>query len=141
MSPPAGRYERVQFLDAALDDLRTVAERSPAVLREVLVCLKRLDQGSLQPTPLHDFARTGDVTDCGKIVVALENEPEYRVVVRNVEGDFHVSEVVAVEDRAGDLPYLLAGLRLERIQDPVRRSDTLRRVSRLRRVLGGSEET
>lgn len=138
-SPPPGGYERVQFLDAALDDLRELAGRSPAVLREVFACLKRLDQGSLLPTPLQDFAKTGDLTDCGKIVIALEDEPEYRVVVRNVEGDFHVSEVIAVEDRTGDLPYLLAGLRLGRIQDPVRRSDTLRRVFRLRKMLGGNE--
>lgn len=139
MSPPQGSYQRVQFLDAALDDLRTLAKRSPAVLREVLACLKRLDQGSLQPTPLHDFAKTGDLTDCGKIVVALEDEPEYRIVVRNVESDFHVSEVIAVEDRTEDLPYLLAGLRLGRIQDPVRRSDTQRRLFRLRKMLGGGE--
>lgn len=139
MSPPQGSYQRVQFLDTALDDLRTLAKRSPAVLREVLACLKRLDQGSLQPTPLHDFAKTGDLTDCGKIVVALEDEPEYRIVVRNVESDFHVSEVIAVEDRTEDLPYLLAGLRLGRIQDPVRRSDTQRRLFRLRKMLGGGE--
>lgn len=139
MSPPQGSYQRVQFLDTALDDLRTLAKRSPAVLREVLACLKRLDQGSLQPTPLHDFAKTGDLTDCGKIVVALEDEPEYRIVVRNVESDFHVSEVIAVEDRTEDLPYLLAGLRLGRIQDPVRRSDTQRRLFRLRKMLGGRE--
>lgn len=138
MSPPQGSYQRVQFLDAALEDLRTLAKQSPAVLREVLACLKRLDQGSLQPTPLHDFAKTGDLTDCGKIVIALEDEPEYRIVVRNVESDFHVSEVIAVEDRTEDLPYLLAGLRLRRIQDPVRRSDT-QRVFRLRKMLGGRE--
>ena len=70
-------------------------------------------------------------------MIALEDEPEYRVVVRNVEGDFHVSEVIAVEDRTGDLPYLLAGLRLGRIQSPVHKSDTLRRVFRLRKMLGG----
>lgn len=36
---------------------------------------------------------------------------------------FMVSEVIAVEDRTQDLPYLLAGLRLLRIDDVVRRSD------------------
>lgn len=131
------RYARVQFLDGAIDDLRTLATRSPVVLREVFTKLKELDAGSLQPQPLNNFAKTGDLTDCGKIVVALDGEPEYRIVVRWVDGAFHVFEVVAVEDRTQDLPYLLAGLRLERIQDPVRRSDTQRRVFRIRRMLGG----
>lgn len=130
------RYERVQFLDEAIDDLRIVATRSPAVLREVLRQLKRLDAGLLHPQPLNDFAKTGDLSDCSKIVVALPGEPEYRIVVRLVDGAFHVFEVVAVEERTQDLPYLLAGLRLERMEDPVRRSDALRRVHRVRRLLG-----
>lgn len=129
-------YERVQFLDAAIDDLRTVATRSPAVLHEVFRQFKMLDAGSLQPEPLHDFAKTGDLTHCGKIVVALPGEPEHRIGVRFVDGAFYVFEVVAVEDRTQDLPYLLAGLRLERIQDPIRKSETLRRVNRIRRLLG-----
>ena len=49
-------------------------------------------------------------------------------------GGFEVSEVIAVEDRAGDLPYLLAGLRLGRLQDPVRRSDAQRRIARIRQL-------
>lgn len=133
---PGVRYERVQFLDDAIDDLRIVANRSPVVLREVLRHLKRLDEGVLSPQPLHDFAKTGDLTDCGKIVVALPDESEHRIVVRFVDGVFQVYEVVAVEDRTQDLPYLLAGLRLERIQDPIRKSDALRRVHRVRRLLG-----
>jgi hypothetical protein len=46
-----------------------------------------------------------------------------------------VSEVVAVEDRTQDLPYLLAGLRLGPIGDPVRRSDAQRKVFRVRKLL------
>lgn len=46
---------------------------------------------------------------------------------------YEVTEVIAVEDRAGDLPYLLAGLRLGRLADPVCRSDALRRIDRIRR--------
>jgi hypothetical protein len=34
----------------------------------------------------------------------------------------------------GDLPYLLAGLRLGRLDDPVRRSDAQRRVARIRQL-------
>lgn len=129
------RFERVTFLDAALDDLKLVAARSRAVLTEVFRLLKQLDAGTLSPQPLHDFAKTGDLSDCGKIVVALPGEPEYRIVVKGQGGTFAVSEVIAVEDRSQDLPYLLAGLRLGRIDDPIRRSDVGRRVYRIRKVL------
>ena len=56
-------------------------------------------------------------------------------MVREAGGHFEVVEVVAVEDRSGDLPYLLAGLRLGRLDDPVRRSEAQRRVARIRRLL------
>lgn len=130
-------YQRVQFLDAAVEDMRAVAARSTVVLREVARLLKELDAGRLTPQPLQDYAKTGDLSDCGKIVVAVEGEPEYRIVVRDVEGGFEVCEVVAVEDRTGDLPYLLAGLRLARIDEPVRRADAQRGVFRILRVLRG----
>lgn len=136
-APDAGRYGRVQFLDEAQEDLRSVARRSPTVLREVFRLLKLLDDGKLRPQALQNFGKTGDLSDCGKIVVALEGQPEHRIVVRNVDGGFRVSEVVAVGDRTQDLPYLLAGLRLERIKDPIRRSDAQRRIFRIRKLLGG----
>ena len=136
-APDPGPYRRVHFLDEAREDLRGVARRSPAVLREVFRLLKLLDDGKLRPQALQNFGKTGDLSDCGKIVVALEDEPEHRIVVRSVDGGFRVCEVVAVDDRTQDLPYLLAGLRLERIKDPIRRSDTQRRVFRIRKLLGG----
>ena len=120
-----------------MEDLRALADRSRPVLLEVFRLLKDLDAGRLVPTPLHDYAKTGDLTDCGKIVVAIEGQPEHRIVVRDLGGHFVVSEVVAVEDRTGDLPYLLAGLRLGRLADPVRRSEAERRIERLRRHRGG----
>lgn len=119
-----------------MQDLRELAVRSRPVLMEVLRLLKRLDEARLVPQPLRDYAKTGDLTDCGKIVVRVEGEPEHRIVVRDVGGYFLVSEVIAVEDRSGDLPYLLAGLRLGRLTDPERRSVTARRISQLRRRLG-----
>ena len=129
------RFTRVTFRDEAMEDLRRLAERSQAVLIEVFRLLKALDAGSLVPAPLHDYAKTGDLTDCGKIVVTVEGEDEHRIVVREVgEAGFEVSEVIAVEDRTGDLPYLLAGLRLGRLNDPVRRSDAQRRVARIRQL-------
>jgi hypothetical protein len=132
VTPP---FTRVTFRDDAMADLRRLAGRSQAVLLEVFRLLKELDAGELAPVPLHDYAKTGDLTDCGKIVVAVEGEPEHRIVVRELgEEGFEVSEVIAVEDRTGDLPYLLAGLRLGRLKDPVRRSDAQRRVARLRQL-------
>ena len=129
------RFERVTFLDEAMGDLRSLAERSQVVLVEVFRLLKALDAGDLSPVPLHDYANTGDLTDCGKLVVALDDEPEHRIVVRDLgAGNFEVSEVIAIEDRTEDLPYLLAGLRLGRLDDPVRRSDAQRRVDRIRRL-------
>jgi hypothetical protein len=118
-----------------MGDLRSLAERSHVMLVEVFRLLKALDAGVLSPVPLHDFSKTGDLTNCGKIVVELPGEPVHRIVVRDLGGgDFEVSEVIAVEDRTGDLPYLLAGLRLGRLEDPIRRSDVQRRVDRIRRL-------
>jgi hypothetical protein len=132
------RFTRVTFRDDAVEDLRRLAERSRTTLLEVFRLLKELDAGSLSPVPLHDYAKTGDLTDCGKIVVAVEGEPEHRIVVRDVgKGAFEISEVIAVEDRTADLPYLLAGLRLGRLEDPIRRSDAQRRVARIRQLRDG----
>jgi len=129
------RFTRVSFRDDAMQDLRRLAESSQPVLLEVFRLLKALDAGALVPVSLHDHAKTGDLTDCGKIVVAVEGEPEHRIVVRDLgDAAFEVSEIITVEDRTGDLPYLLAGLRLGRLDDPVRRSDAQRRVARIRQL-------
>lgn len=136
MSEAAGPYQRVLFPEEARADLRALNERSPVVLREVFRLLKLLDGGAISPTPLRDFGKTGDLTDFGKIVAIVDEEPEHRIVVRSVEGRFQVSEVAAVDDRTEDLPYLLAGVRLGRITDPARRSDAQRKLFRVRRMLG-----
>lgn len=104
------------------------------MLLELFRLLKQLVAGEESPQPLHDHAKTGDLGDCGKIVVAVDDEPEYRIVVRDLGGHFQVSEVVAVEARESDLPYLLAGLRLGRITDPMRGSDVQRRIRRIRNL-------
>ena len=129
------RFTRVSFRDDAMQGLRRLAERSQPVLLEVFRLLETLDAGALVPVSLHDYAKTGDLTDRGKIVVAVEGEPEHRIVVRDLgDAAFEVSEVITVEDRTGDLPYLLAGLRLGRLDDPSRRSDAQRRVARIRQL-------
>ena len=130
-------YANVTFLDEAVEDLRRIAKRSPEVVREVFRLLKQLDTGELLPRRLQDYAKTGDLTDCGKIVVALDDVPEHRIVVRDIgRGTFEVCEVITVEARTEDLAYLLAGVRLGRIDDPVRRSDIGRRVNRIQEALG-----
>ena len=129
------RFTRVTFRDDAMEDLRRLAERSQVTLLAVFRLLEALEAGTLAPLPLHDDAKTGGLTDGGKIVVAVEGEPEHRIVVRDLgQGAFEVSGVIAVEDRTGDLPSLLAGLRLGRLEDPVRRSDAQRRVARIRQL-------
>ena len=125
----------MRFLAAAADDVRALARRSRPLLEEVFRLLVLLDRGSIAPTPLQDFAKSGDLSDCGKLVVAVDGEPEHRIVVRELGGSFEIVEVVAVEDRTGDLPYLLAGLRLGRLDDPVRRSAAQRRIARIRGLL------
>ncbi len=125
-------FQWVQFTDAALDDLRSINDRARPVLMQVFTVLKRLDAGQVRPTPLRDFAKTGDLTDCGKLVVHTDGHPEYRIVVRSAAGVFEVSEVICVEERTDDLASLLAGIRLGRIANPLRRSDTQRRIARIR---------
>ena len=130
-------YTNVSFLDEAVEDLRRIARHSPDVVREVLRLLKQLDAGTITPVRLHDYGKTGDLTDCGKIVVIVEGRAEHRIVVRDLgKGGFEVCEVITVEERTQDLAYLLAGLRLGRINDPIRRSDISRRVDRIQKALG-----
>ncbi len=95
-------------------------------------------QGTLRPTPLEHYAKTGDLSDCGKVVVETAGHPEYRIVVRDAGGAIEIIEVVTVEERADDLAYLLAGVRLGRITDPIRRSDTDRKIARIRKLRSGS---
>ena len=130
-------FANVTFLDEAVEDLRRIAQRWPELAIEVLRLLKQLDAGALTPRRLNDYAKTGDLSDCGKIVVALDDVPEHRIVVRDIgRGTFEVCEVITVEARTEDLAYLLAGVRLGRIDDPVRRSDIGRRVDRIQKALG-----
>ena len=125
-------YERVRLTAAALEDLDTIYARSVEALKQVFRQLRRLDDGEITPVPLQDYAKTGDLSDCGKIVVEVDNEPEYRIVVRDTGTSYDVIDVLVVELRDDDLAYLLAGLRLGRIVDPLRRSDAQRRIARIR---------
>ena len=133
MTAPSGNpYERVRLTAQALGDLDRIQGRSIDALREVFRQLRRLDRAEIAPTPLQDYAKTGDLSDCGKIIVEVKGGLEYRIVVREGAEHYDIIEVLVVEARESDLAYLLAGLRLGRILDPVRRSDTQRRVERIR---------
>lgn len=127
-------FDRVSFTDDAIADLRGISNRSSAVLLQIFAALKRLDAGLLRPIRLQDHGKTGDLTDCGKIVVEADGYPDHRIVVRDLGNGFEISEVVAVDERTEDLAYLLAGVRLGRITDPIRRSDTQRKIARIRRL-------
>ncbi len=128
------------LLDEAVEDLRRIAKRSPEVVKEIPRLLKQLDAGELVPRRLQDDAKTGDPTECGKIVEEVGGEPEHRIVVRDVGlGNFEVCEVITVEARIEDLAYLRAGLCLGRFNDPVRRSDISQRVNRIPKALGRNE--
>jgi len=128
------QFAKVQLTDEAIADLKGIDQRAPAVLTQVFRALKRLNAGTLRPVPLNDYGKTGDLSDCGKIVVETEGHPEYRIVVRDVGNGVEVLEVVTVEERTQDLAYLITGVRLGRITDPIRRSDTQRKIARIRRL-------
>lgn len=127
-----GRAVRVLVTEWARDDLRAIQLRHPDVVVKVLSLLQQLESGRLQVRRLRSFGKTGDLSDCGKIPVLVDGAPEHRIVVREMgDGDFEVVEVVAVEERADDLVYLLTALRLSRLVEPVHRSDVERRVARV----------
>ena len=113
---------------------RCIRERAAPVLRNVFTALKALDQGTLRPTLLKYYAKTGDLRDCGKVVVETDGHPEYRIVVREVGGSIEIIEIVTLEERADDLAYLLAGVRPGRITDRIRRSETDRKIARIQKL-------
>lgn len=127
-------FSNVLFTDDAIADLHGIKNRALPVLTEIFRALKRLDEGTLRPVPLKDYGKTGDLGDCGKIIVETAGYPEYRIVVRDLGNTFEISEVVTVEERTQDLAYLLTGVRLGRIADPIRRSDIERKIARIRKL-------
>lgn len=105
-----------------------------ALLVGALRVIKRVAEGEVRPRPLRPFGKTGDLSDCSRAYFGAEPDGDsHRVVFRHDEDGIEVLEVVVVEERRGDLAYLLAALRLARLDDPVRRSDAQRAVARLQR--------
>jgi hypothetical protein len=102
-APRPQPFSRVRLLAAVADDLKQIRDRFPPVVTEAFRALKRLDDGSLQPTPLRDFAKTGDLTDYGKVVVETPGAPKHRIVVRSRQGGYEIIEAVAIEAHTEDL--------------------------------------
>lgn len=128
-------FTRVTFFDEAIEDLKEIQRRSPAAIEPIFRLLKGLDSGAVEPKRLHDFAKTGDLSDCGKLVVEVDGEPEHRIVVRSTSSGLEVIEIIAVEARAEDIAYLLAGLRLGRITGAYEVADAKRKVALVRKRL------
>lgn len=124
---------RIRLTEMARSDLHDLHGQDPRLVAEALRAVQRVDRRQLPPKPLRPFGKTGDLSDCSRVYFgATPGEDTHRVVFREVGDHLEILEVVVVEERRGDLAYLLAALRLERLQDPVRRSDAQRAVSRLR---------
>ena len=77
-------FDRVTFTDDAIADLHGINNRTAPVLRQIFTALKHLDAGLLHPVPLQDYGKTGDLPDCGKIVVETDGHPDHRIVVRDL---------------------------------------------------------
>lgn len=92
--------------------------------------------------PLSDRTKTGDLSDCYKAPFGHDpRNPTHRLVYRRVGDAVEVVEVIAVGPRQDDAAYLMAGLRMERITDPARRSLAERIVHRvLTRFTGSTDD-
>lgn len=124
---------RIRLTEAARSDLRDLQQQDRALVEAALRAILQVDRGELAPKPLRPFGKTGDLSDCSRVYFgAGPGEDTHRVVFREAGDHLEILEVVVVEERRGDLAYLLAALRLERLHDPVRRSDAQRAVARLR---------
>lgn len=128
------RFKRVRFTDESKQDLHGLQQDDPALLVEALRTAKLLDTGRLEGRRLRDFSKTGDLTDCRAVYFGVdEDDDTHRMVFREDASGIDVLEVVAVGERADDIAYLLAGLRLGRIEEPERRAGARRQVERSRR--------
>lgn len=129
-------FTRVVFTADAKADLHDLASVDPRLVIEAMRVSLAVDQGTLPGKRLEDFAKTGDLSDCFRVYFgATGDDDTHRIVFRDVDGGV-VVEAVSVAPRDEDLPYLLAGLRLDRI-DSSRTTDAQRKVTRIRKRLFG----
>lgn len=127
-----GRPARPQFTKAAAADIHRIAEADRALAEMALRLAVRIHDGHVDGVPLSDRTKTGDLRDCFKAPFGHDPlNPTHRLVYRRVGGAMEVVEVIAVGPRRDDAAYLMAGLRMDRIADPVRRSLAERVVHRV----------
>lgn len=127
-------FTRVRFTEAAVEDLAELKGRDGRLVLEALRVAKQVDQGTLVGKELRYFNKTGDLTDCFRVYFgATAGEDTHRIVFREVDGEAEIVEVVSIAERDGDVAYLLAALRLDRLDDPVRRADAQRGIAQARK--------
>lgn len=127
-------FERVRFTEDALQDLRDLATQDKALVLQALHVAKRVDAGELRGKDLGYYDKTGDLSDCFRVYFgAKANADTHRIVFRETGDGTEVVEVVTVAERRSDVAYLLAALRLGRLEDPVRIADARRRIAQARR--------
>ena len=92
----------------------------------------RIHDGQADGVPLSHRTETGDLSDCYKAPFGHDPlNPTHRLVYRRVGGGSEVVEVIAVGPRQEDAAHLMAGLGMDRITDPARRSLVQRIVHRV----------
>ena len=106
----------MEYLPAALGDLRHLQHDDPALALEAGRILADVAAGRRDGEPLSAMAATGDLTDCRKIYFGHRNEPTHRIVLQvRPDGTIEVVLVVAVESRTNAYVYLLSAERLQRL--------------------------
>ena len=127
-----GRPSRPQFTRAAAADVHRIAATDRALAEMALRLAVRIHDGHAGGIALSDRTKTGDLSDCYKAPFGHDHlNPTHRLVYRWAGGTLEVVEVIAVGPRQDDAAYLMAGLRLDRITDPARRSLAQRIVHRV----------
>ena len=107
---------RLEYLQAALGDLKRLHQDDPALALEAGRILTDVAAGRCDGEPLSAMAATGDLTDCRKIYFGHRNEPTHRIVLQvRPDGTIEVVLVVAVESRADAYVYLLSAEHLQRL--------------------------
>jgi hypothetical protein len=127
-------FQRVEFTEEAENDLQDLRRHDPRLVVEALRVAKGVDEGRVSGKRLRYYNKTGDLTDCFRVYFgAVPGADTHRIVFREAGGAAEVVEVVAVAERNADVAYLLAALRLERLDDPVRRADARRGIAQARK--------
>lgn len=126
------RPPRPQFTKAAAADVHRIAAADRALAEMALRLAVRIHDGRANGVPLSDRTKTGDLRDCFKVPFGHDPlNPTHRLVYRLVAEGLEVVEVIAVGPRQDDAAYLMAGLRMDRISDPARRSLAERIIHRV----------